>query len=86
MRTFALQDDVDPGLGIDTGEVGRDAQVEDHSADALKIVELKYFSGLTEAEIAELLEVSDRTVRRHWVYARAWLLRELGGGGTAGDA
>jgi len=61
------------------------ARLEEHSAEALQIVELKYFSGLTEAEIAELLDVSDRTVRRHWVYARAWLLRELGDGGDGND-
>ena len=58
-------------------------KLEEHSADALQIVELKYFSGLTEAEIAELLDVSDRTVRRRWIYARAWLLRELGNGSGA---
>lgn len=61
-------------------------KLEDHSADALQIVELKYFSGLTETEIAQLLDVSDRTIRRRWIYARAWLLRELEGGGNTGDA
>ncbi|REJ77489.1 MAG: RNA polymerase subunit sigma-70 [Acidobacteria bacterium] len=42
-----------------------------------RIVELKYFGGLTEDEIAEVLEVSSRTVRRDWSVARAWLFREL---------
>ena len=42
-----------------------------------KIVELRYFAGLTEDEIAETLDVSTRTVRRDWNLARAWLYREL---------
>ncbi len=42
-----------------------------------KIVEMRYFGGLTEEEIAGVLEVSVRTVRRDWSVARAWLFREL---------
>jgi RNA polymerase sigma factor (TIGR02999 family) len=42
-----------------------------------RIVELRYFAGLTEEEIAETLEISTRTVRRDWNLARAWLYREL---------
>ncbi len=42
-----------------------------------RVVELRYFGGLTEAEIAATLETSTRTVRRDWDVARAWLLREL---------
>jgi RNA polymerase sigma factor (TIGR02999 family) len=42
-----------------------------------KVVELRYFGGLTEEEIAAALKVSPRTVRRDWDLARAWLLREL---------
>ena len=42
-----------------------------------EIVELKYFGGLTEEEIAETLKVSVRTIRRDWNLARAWLFREL---------
>ena len=41
-------------------------------------VDLRYFGGYSEAEIAELLEVSERTVRRRWDKARAWLLMNLG--------
>jgi RNA polymerase sigma-70 factor, ECF subfamily len=41
------------------------------------IVELRYFAGLTEEEIAETLDISTRTVRRDWNLARAWLYREL---------
>ena len=42
-----------------------------------QIVELRYFGGLSEEEIAETLEISTRTVRRDWSLARAWLYREL---------
>ena len=41
------------------------------------VVELKYFGGLTEEEIAEVLKISPVTVRRDWVFARAWLQSEL---------
>lgn len=42
-----------------------------------KIVELRYFGGLTVEETAEVLQISPRTVHREWAMARAWLLREL---------
>ena len=42
-----------------------------------KVVELRYFGGLTEEEIVAALKISARTVRRDWDLARAWLLREL---------
>ncbi|WP_345681769.1 ECF-type sigma factor [Novipirellula caenicola] len=42
-----------------------------------KLVELRYFTGLTIDETAEVLGVSPRTTKRNWTYARAWLRREL---------
>jgi RNA polymerase sigma factor (TIGR02999 family) len=42
-----------------------------------RVVELRYFGGLSEDEIVETLKISPRTVRRDWDLARAWLLREL---------
>jgi RNA polymerase sigma-70 factor (ECF subfamily) len=42
-----------------------------------QIVELRFFGGLSEPEIAEVLHVSERTVRSDWRVARAWLQREL---------
>ncbi len=42
-----------------------------------KVVEMRYFGGLTEEEIVEALRISPRTVRRDWDIAKAWLLREL---------
>jgi len=45
-----------------------------------KIIELRFFGGLTEEEIARVLGVSDRTVKRDWRVARAWLNRALEAG------
>ncbi len=42
-----------------------------------RVVELRFFGGLTEEEIAEVLGVSPRTVRSDWQMAKVWLLREL---------
>jgi DNA-directed RNA polymerase specialized sigma24 family protein len=42
-----------------------------------KVVELRYFGGLTEEEIVAVLKISARTVKRDWDLAKAWLLREL---------
>src|SRR5262245_9278327 len=42
-----------------------------------RIVEMRYFGGLSEEETAEALKISTRTVRRDWSLARAWLYREL---------
>lgn len=44
-----------------------------------KVVELRYFGGLTEEEIVEVLQISPRTVRRDWEFARVWLAREIQG-------
>ncbi len=42
-----------------------------------RVVELKYFAGITNEEIAEVLKVSIDTVKRDWRFARTWLLREM---------
>src|SRR5262249_23767985 len=42
-----------------------------------RLVELRFFAGLTLEEAAECLAISPRTAYRHWAYARAWLRREL---------
>jgi len=44
----------------------------------MKVVELRFFGGLTVAETAEVLGVSPETVHRDWKVAKVWLLRELG--------
>lgn len=42
-----------------------------------RVVEMKFFGGLTIEEIAEVLKISPETVKRDWQFARSWLLREL---------
>jgi RNA polymerase sigma-70 factor, ECF subfamily len=43
-----------------------------------RVVEMHFFGGLSFEEIAEVLGISDRTAKRDWTMARAWLYRELG--------
>ena len=50
-----------------------------------KIVEWRYFGGMSETEIASMLDVTERTVRREWRKARAFLYREMEGGEMGGD-
>jgi RNA polymerase sigma factor (TIGR02999 family) len=47
-----------------------------------KLVELRFFAGLTLPQAAQALNVSLRTANRHWTYARAWLRRELDRAGS----
>lgn len=42
-----------------------------------RVVELRFFGGLTNEEVGEVLEISPRTVKREWRMARAWLHREV---------
>jgi RNA polymerase sigma factor (TIGR02999 family) len=44
-----------------------------------QVVELRYFAGLNNQEIADILHISENTVMRDWNLARAWLYRQLGG-------
>jgi RNA polymerase sigma-70 factor (ECF subfamily) len=45
--------------------------------ESCRVVELKFFSDMTDQEVADVLEVSHSTVRRHWKFARAWLQERL---------
>jgi len=42
-----------------------------------RIVTLKFYGGLTDKEVAEMLQITDRTVRNKWRFARAWLLEDI---------
>lgn len=42
-----------------------------------KMVEYRFFGGLTQKEIAEVMGISERTVRRHWIVAKSWIKREV---------
>ncbi len=65
-------------------------RLSDMSPRLRKVVELRFFGGLGETEIAAALDVTPRTVQRDWAKARAWLYREVygredGERGIAGD-
>ena len=47
--------------------------------DQARVVELRYFGGMSIEETAEVMDISPATVKREWAVARAWLKRELGG-------
>jgi RNA polymerase sigma factor (TIGR02999 family) len=64
----------------DSSLVALDEALEEFSKLAprqAKVVELRYFGGLSEEETAEVLKISTRTVRRDWDFAKSWLMREL---------
>jgi RNA polymerase sigma factor (TIGR02999 family) len=80
-RQITLEDDMagvttasDDILGVDEA-LGRLAEL---SPRAARVVELRYFAGLSIEQTAETLDVSVATVKRDWMSARAWLQRELG--------
>ena len=77
---------LDEAMVIDPGG-NEDLLAIDEAIDALanfdarkaEVVVMRFFGGLTEAEIAEALHVSPETVRRDWRLAKAWLLQKLSG-------
>ena len=52
-------------------------QLELEHPERARVVVLKYFSGLTNKEVAETLGMGERTVDRHWVCAKVWLVRKI---------
>jgi RNA polymerase sigma factor (TIGR02999 family) len=48
-----------------------------HDARKAELVKLRYFVGLTLEEAAALMRISERTAKRDWAYARAWLYRQI---------
>jgi RNA polymerase sigma factor (TIGR02999 family) len=70
---LAADDSLDDVLAVD--EAFQRFEVADPRG--AEIVRLRFFAGLGEAETADALGVSERTVRREWAYARAWLFDAL---------
>jgi RNA polymerase sigma factor (TIGR02999 family) len=83
----ARQVSLDEAMVIDDGP-DEDLVALDEALEALaqfdarkaQVVEMRFFGGLTEAEIAAALDVSSETVRRDWRLARSWLRRKLSEG------
>lgn len=79
-RRITLDDDVASGQPADVDLLALDEVLERLAAlnaDHARIVELRFFGGLTNEETAAALGISPATVKRAWVVARAWLFREL---------
>jgi RNA polymerase sigma factor (TIGR02999 family) len=53
------------------------SELKTASPERAEIVNLRFFAGLSEGEIAELLGISERSVQRQWSYARAWLFAHI---------
>jgi len=51
--------------------------LEKISPEQARIVELRFFAGLSVEETAEAMAISESTVKRHWAFAKTWLSREL---------
>ena len=76
---------LDEAVNVSTGEKSIDLVALDEALTRLskfderqaKVVELRYFSGMTEEETAEVLSLSPATVRRDWNMAKAWLHSQL---------
>ena len=66
---------------LDLDEALQKLQIEDHRAS--RVVELRFFAGLSVKEAAAVMNVSATTVRRDWRYGRAWLQAELARGGRS---
>jgi RNA polymerase sigma factor (TIGR02999 family) len=53
-------------------------ELQQLSAEQAEIVKLRFFAGFSEVEIAEILNLSERSVQRQWSYAKAWLFDRIG--------
>jgi RNA polymerase sigma factor (TIGR02999 family) len=84
---FPIADD-GRGLALDELVALDDAldHLSENSPRLRSVVELRFFAGLNEEQIAETLGVTTRTVQRDWVRARAWLYREVYGDEGQGGA
>ncbi|MHC4821924.1 MAG: ECF-type sigma factor [Planctomycetota bacterium] len=58
-------------------------KLAEEAPDKAKVVEMRFFGGLSNDEVAAAMNVSSRTVKRYWQYAQAWLYREMAGDGAA---
>lgn len=52
-------------------------RLQARDAELAQVVTLKFFGGLTNAEVAEMLGVTERTVQNKWTFAKAWLLENI---------
>lgn len=70
---LAAADDPDQILALD----GLMRRLNEYDEQAAAVVRLRFFAGLSVEQTAEAMDVSDRTVKRLWSFARAWLARQI---------
>ena len=78
VEDLAVNDDPETILAVDEAF----SRLEESDARAARIVRLRFYAGLSLEETAQALQVSERTVRREWTYARVQLFRLLGDEGV----
>ena len=81
-RVADLPDNINDGIRLDEDLLSLDSaltQLNEVDPQLARVVELRYFGGLSELQIAELTERSERSVRRDWQKARMFLLQMLQG-------
>jgi RNA polymerase sigma-70 factor (ECF subfamily) len=80
VATISLQESWVNSVEVDTDVVALDGALKDLTEidpRKARVVELRFFGGLTVKETADVLEISEESVLRDWRLARAWLAREL---------
>jgi len=70
---LAVADDPEQILALDEAI----CRLEEQDADAARVVRLRFYAGLSVEETAAAMNISDRTVKREWAFARAFLFRKL---------
>ena len=86
-QSVALDDFMGTTLPPDESMLALDEaldQLKEIDKRAARVVELRFFGGLTEREVAEVLDIGVTTMKRDWEFARAWLGTRLSSGGLKG--
>jgi RNA polymerase sigma factor (TIGR02999 family) len=76
LQDVAARPPLEGHLDMEALDAALDA-LEAIAPEKAKVVELRYFGGLSVEQTGEYLGISPATVKRHWAFARAWLLRRL---------
>lgn len=77
---ISLHDIPNAAIALDSNVLDLDQaleRLEELDARAAQVVELRYFGGLTEDEVGEVLDITRATVKRDWEFARTWLYKEI---------
>ena len=75
LQEVRVATDADPELLLNIDEA-LNRLAEKHPVQA-EVVWLMFFAGLTQSEAGDCLDICERTVKRHWAFARSWLFNEL---------